>query len=118
MAILIVHAERTCILLTCFRTAFLDDICGVSFSVRFTSININIWNRDGDHEIGIKNVLKVVLENLPAHLAPKESSYYYKRHADHAGFSSIKGADADTKAEQGNNDTIAEEDAKSPTDKS
>ena len=81
------------------KLAFLDDICGVSFSVRFTSININIWNRDGDHENGINNILKVVLENLPAHLTPKESSYYYKRHADHAGFSSIKGAGAEARAE-------------------
>ena len=98
--------------------AFLDDICGISFSVRFTSININIWNRDGDHEAGINNILKVILENLPSHLAPKESSYYYKKHADHAGFSSIKGAEIDTKAEATKNSIPPEDDAKSPTDKS
>ena len=62
--------------------------------------------------------LKIVLENLPPHLAPKESSYYYKRHADHAGFSSIKGTGADTKREVIKNTIPPDDDAKSPTNNS
>ena len=68
------------------RTAFLDDICGVSLSVRFTSNLITIWNRDADHKEGIQKILDTVLEMLSEDLVPKESAYYYKRHSEHAGF--------------------------------
>ncbi|KAF2434019.1 translation initiation factor eIF4e [Tothia fuscella] len=69
------------------RTAFKDDICGASYSVRFTSILITIWNRDADHEDGIKRILDTVLEQVPEEIVPKPSAYYYKKHSDHAGFS-------------------------------
>ncbi|KAI9667362.1 MAG: hypothetical protein M1821_000177 [Bathelium mastoideum] len=68
------------------RKTFRDDICGVSLSVRFTSILIQIWNRDGNHQEGIDKILKKVLDELPDELKPKEGTYYYKRHEEHAGY--------------------------------
>ncbi|KAF2156946.1 translation initiation factor eIF4e, partial [Myriangium duriaei CBS 260.36] len=70
------------------RKTFRDDICGVSLSVRFTSMLIQVWNRDAEHVQGVEKILKTVLENLPDDLQPKESSYYYKKHAEHKGFGS------------------------------
>jgi hypothetical protein len=68
-------------------TEFLDDICGVSYSVRFNSMLITIWNRDGDHEAGKNRILETVLREVPEHLVPKRSDlYYYKKHSSHAGF--------------------------------
>ena len=97
----------------------------MSFSVRFTSININIWNRDGNHENGINKVLEVVLANLPPELAPKESSYYYKKHSDHAGFSSMKESRNNTNVVSNGTAVhavqpkiVVDDDAKSPTNKS
>jgi hypothetical protein len=66
--------------------AFVDDICGISLSVRFNSYLVTIWNRDAEHEIGIKKILETVLGELPPELQPKEGSYYYKKHSEHAGF--------------------------------
>ncbi|KAL1302396.1 hypothetical protein AAFC00_002797 [Neodothiora populina] len=68
------------------RKTFRDDICGVSLSVRFTSTLIQIWNRDARHEEGIAMILSTVLENISPELKPKENSYYYKPHDEHAGF--------------------------------
>ncbi|KAJ9637794.1 hypothetical protein H2199_007288 [Coniosporium tulheliwenetii] len=68
------------------RTTFIDDICGISLSVRFTSMLVTIWNRDADHKAGIENILQTVLDRLPPDLVPKDSAYYYKRHSEHAGF--------------------------------
>lgn len=65
---------------------FIDDICGISLSVRFTSTNISIWNRDAEHADGIDGILKTVLTNLPPDLVPKESAYYYKKHFEHKDF--------------------------------
>jgi hypothetical protein len=68
-------------------TEFLDDICGVSYSVRFNSMLITVWNRDGDHEAGKQRILETVLREVPEHLIPKRSDlYYYKKHSSHAGF--------------------------------
>lgn len=75
------------------RMTFVDDICGVSLSVRFTSILVQIWNRDADHKDGIDKIIQTVMENLPEDLKPKENAYYYKKHSDHSNFSSSK-ADA------------------------
>ncbi|KAF2724636.1 translation initiation factor eIF4e, partial [Polychaeton citri CBS 116435] len=68
------------------RTTFRDDICGITLGVRFNSYLLQIWNRDGAHEEGIQRVLNVVMSNLSDDLAPREGSYYYKRHDEHAGF--------------------------------
>ncbi|KAK3680139.1 hypothetical protein LTR78_000516 [Recurvomyces mirabilis] len=59
------------------RKEFRDDICGVS---------LGIWNRDGGHEDGIQRVLGVVMEALSEDLKPREGSFYYKRHSEHAGY--------------------------------
>lgn len=67
--------------------AFNDDICGASYSIRFTSILITIWNRDAENTEGIQRILETVLEQIPEELVPKPSAYYYKKHSDHAGFS-------------------------------
>lgn len=69
------------------RKTFVDDICGVSLSVRFTSILVQIWNRDAEHEEGINKLLATVMNNTSAELKPKEGSYYYKAHKAHSGFS-------------------------------
>ena len=68
------------------RTTFRDDICGISLGVRFNSMLVQIWNRDGEHKEGIDEILATVLENLSEELRPREGSFYYKRHNEHAGF--------------------------------
>ncbi|RMZ01621.1 hypothetical protein D0860_07542 [Hortaea werneckii] len=73
------------------RTRFQDDICGVSLGVRFNSMLIQIWNRDGSHEAGVQRVLETVLDGLADELQPREGSYYYKKHSEHAGFSAPVG---------------------------
>ena len=73
------------ILLTC-SLAFIDDICGISYSVRFNSILITIWNRDCENQEGIDRLKQTVLESLPDELQLPERSYYYKKHSEHAGF--------------------------------
>lgn len=70
------------------RTTFRDDICGVSLSMRFTSVLIQVWNRDADHELGINRILATVLSALPLELMPKEKGCYYKRHNEHTAFNS------------------------------
>jgi hypothetical protein len=67
-------------------TAFIDDICGVSLSVRFTSSLVQIWNRDGEHTEGIQNILKAVLEELPPEIQLRDHQYYYKKHSEHSAF--------------------------------
>lgn len=69
------------------RITFIDDICGISLSIRFTSTLITIWNRDADHSSGVQKILEVVLNNLSPELQPKNDlAYYYKKHSEHAGF--------------------------------
>ena len=63
-----------------------DDLCGLSFHVRYNSNLICVWNRDGAAQGTIDGILKVVLEKVSPELRPKEGSYYYKRHAEHQGF--------------------------------
>ncbi|KXT18023.1 hypothetical protein AC579_9641 [Pseudocercospora musae] len=55
------------------KKTFRDDICG-------------IWNRDADHQAGVEKVKETVLEGLSPELKPRDGSYYYKRHNEHAGF--------------------------------
>ena len=68
------------------RTTFRDDICGISLGVRFNSLLVQIWNRDGEHNEGVEKILATVLENLSSELKPRDGSYYYKKHSEHAGF--------------------------------
>jgi hypothetical protein len=74
--------------------AFIDDICGVSLSVRFTSTLVQIWNRDGDHKEGVQKILRAVLEELPPDLQLRDHQYYYKKHSEHSAF---KAASSDNK---------------------
>ena len=75
-----------------------DDICGLTLTTRFTSNLIMIWNRNGANEKSIRGILDVVLEELPDHLKPKESSFYYKKHSEHAGFAEVVAAAEKAKA--------------------
>ncbi|TVY29380.1 Eukaryotic translation initiation factor 4E type 3 [Lachnellula hyalina] len=63
-----------------------DQLCGVGLSVRFNSHLISIWHRDASKQKSIDDLLATVLEELPAELKPKPDNYFYKKHADHAGF--------------------------------
>lgn len=79
------------------RTSFRDDICGVSLSVRFNSMLIQIWNRDGEHTEGVARILSTVLENLSEELKPKsEGSFYYKKHNEHSGFKGSSTSEIDS----------------------
>lgn len=70
-----------------------DDICGLTFSVRFKSNLISIWNRDGSNQQSIDNILSVVLDKLSPDLKPSTNTdkkeYYYKKHSEHAGFEEV-----------------------------
>ena len=66
-----------------------DDLCGLSLSIRFNSNLIQIWNRDGTAQATIDGLLNTVLAKISPELRPKEGSYYYKRHSEHAGFSDV-----------------------------
>ncbi|KXS96010.1 hypothetical protein AC578_3917 [Pseudocercospora eumusae] len=68
------------------KKSFRDDICGVSLSVRFNSMLVQIWNRDAEHQAGVDQVLQTVFDGLSPGLKPRDGSYYYKRHNEHAGF--------------------------------
>ena len=61
----------------------------MSLSVRFNSNLIMIWNRDGTAQKSIDGIRDVVLKNLSPEIKPKDGSYYYKQHSDHAGFSEV-----------------------------
>lgn len=70
---------------------FNDDICGISFSVRFSAILITIWNRDGDNEEGKEKLKETVLQSLSPEWVPSPQQVYYKKHSDHTGFVAPKG---------------------------
>ena len=74
------------------RKTFRDDICGVSLAVRFNSMLVQIWNRDGAHEAGVERVLQTILQGVSEDLRPREGSYYYKKHSEHAGFGGDAGS--------------------------
>lgn len=63
-----------------------DQVCGVGLSVRFNAHLISIWHRNASDTAAQEALLKVVLEELPAELMPKDSNYFHKKHSDHAGF--------------------------------
>ncbi|KAL1646033.1 hypothetical protein SLS58_003453 [Diplodia intermedia] len=68
------------------RNAFIDDICGISYSVRFNSHLISIWNRDAGNQEGIDRLRDTVLRGISDDLQIRENQVYYKRHSEHAGF--------------------------------
>ena len=69
-----------------FTIGFNDDICGVSYSVRFGAVLITIWNRDGDNDEGKENVKDLILETISPVWTPLASQVYYKKHSEHSGF--------------------------------
>jgi hypothetical protein len=72
--------------ITNVRAAFNDDICGISYSVRWNAVQIAIWNRDADNEAGKAKLLATILEKLSEKLQPKKDAYWYKAHKEHKGF--------------------------------
>ncbi|KAL0263574.1 hypothetical protein SLS55_002555 [Diplodia seriata] len=68
------------------RNAFIDDICGISYSVRFNSHLISIWNRDAGNQEGIDRLRDTILGGISDDLQIRENQVYYKRHSEHAGF--------------------------------
>ena len=65
----------------------------MTFSVRFKSNLISIWNRDGSNQTSIDNILNVILEKLSPELKPSSSTekkeFYYKKHSEHAGYDEV-----------------------------
>lgn len=65
----------------------------MTFSSRFKSNLISIWNRDGSNQESIDNILNVVLEKISPELKPNASAdknvYYYKKHSEHAGYDKV-----------------------------
>lgn len=61
-------------------------MCGLTLSTRFNSDLIQIWTRDGNNTLTIDGIIKTVMDKLSPELKPKEGSYYYKKHSEHAGF--------------------------------
>ncbi|KAF2011561.1 translation initiation factor eIF4e [Aaosphaeria arxii CBS 175.79] len=67
------------------RDAFNDDICGISYSVRWNAVQIAVWNRDADNEAGREKLLAAIIEKLSDDIKPQDS-YWYKAHREHKGF--------------------------------
>ncbi|ORY19512.1 translation initiation factor eIF 4e-like domain-containing protein [Clohesyomyces aquaticus] len=68
------------------RETFNDDICGLSYSVRWNSVQIAVWNRDADNKEGIEKLLKVILEKLSEECRPQQDQCWYKAHKEHKGY--------------------------------
>ncbi|KAF2659636.1 translation initiation factor eIF4e [Lophiostoma macrostomum CBS 122681] len=68
------------------RDSFNDDICGISYSVRWNAVQVAVWNRDADNEVGKEKLLATILEKLSEEIQPKKDSYWYKAHKEHKGF--------------------------------
>jgi hypothetical protein len=67
--------------------AFNDDICGITYSVRWNAVQIAVWTRDAANEAGKEKLLATILAKLSEELHPKkEDSYWYKAHNEHKGF--------------------------------
>ncbi|KAF2190215.1 translation initiation factor eIF4e [Zopfia rhizophila CBS 207.26] len=68
------------------RESFNDDICGISYSVRWNAVQIAVWNRDCENKAGKEKLLATILEKLSEDLKPKKDSFWYKAHKEHKGF--------------------------------
>ncbi|KAF2703480.1 translation initiation factor eIF4e [Pleomassaria siparia CBS 279.74] len=68
------------------RASFNDDICGLSYSVRWNAVQIAVWNRDAENEEGKEKLIATILDKLSDELKPKKDSYWYKAHKEHKGF--------------------------------
>lgn len=45
-----------------------------------------MWNRDGAATASIDGILATILAKISPDVQPKDGSYYYKRHSEHAGY--------------------------------
>ena len=73
-----------------------------------------VWNRDGTNQKSIDGIRAVVLNQLSPELKPKDSSIFYKRHSEHAGFAEAVAKaqaleDAAKMAAEKNNANVVEE---------
>lgn len=76
-----------------------DDICGVVYTTRFNANLITIWNRDGSNQASIDGILSTVISEVSDEVRPKDGSYFYKKHSQHAGFDeAVAKAKADAQA--------------------
>ncbi|GAB7347211.1 hypothetical protein MBLNU459_g3317t1 [Dothideomycetes sp. NU459] len=99
------------------RVTFLDDVCGVSLSVRFTSILVQIWNRDASHKEGIQNLLSTVRDNVSPDLQPKANAFYYKAHHEHAGFHTVAPAANKDDFPSATSSSSSDSSSRTPSDK-
>jgi len=58
----------------------------VGLSVRFNSHLVSVWHRESSKQKSVDGILQCVLRELEGELQPKPDNYFYKKHADHAGF--------------------------------
>jgi hypothetical protein len=85
-----------------------DDVCGVSYVVKWTGIVISIWTRDGDHEEGINQLRDLIMDELSEDLKPKrgfsKNDLWYKKHSEHKEFKGPASPELKDAGEQGNDD--------------
>jgi hypothetical protein len=49
-------------------------------------VQIAIWTRDADNEVGKAKLLATVMDKLSEKLRPKKDACWYKAHREHKGF--------------------------------
>lgn len=87
-----------------------DDICGVSLSVRFTSVLVQVWNRDAGHEAGVQRIWETVSAGLSEGLMPQGGrGVYYKKHREHAGFAAGESGEGEGEVPNGGGDGAEKE---------
>lgn len=86
----------------------MDDICGVSYVVKWTGVVVSIWTRDGDHEEGIDQLRDLILNDLSEDLKPKrgfsKNDLWYKKHSEHKEFKGPTESASKDSGEHGNDD--------------
>ncbi|KAF2252227.1 translation initiation factor eIF4e [Trematosphaeria pertusa] len=69
------------------RESFNDDICGISYSMRWNAVQILVWTRDADNEAGKERLLATIVDKISEELKPKnQKDYWYKPHIMHTDF--------------------------------
>ena len=48
-----------------------------------------MWNRDGANQKSIDGIRNVILDKISTEIKPREGTFYYKRHSEHAGFNDV-----------------------------
>ncbi|OLL22950.1 Eukaryotic translation initiation factor 4E type 3-A [Neolecta irregularis DAH-3] len=67
-----------------------DDICGCSYSMRFNSTIISVWNRDASNQVSVQNIFNRINDTIPSELWP--TAVFYKPHSHHTAFKADQGA--------------------------